>query len=74
VSVSFDESSLVPAAGLSLAAALAQRLDLGRLVEARLTSDRHGFASGRRSADGVLAGSTEGRVDLQEGPDSYQAS
>lgn len=46
VSASFDESNLVPCAGLLPAAALAQRLDLAELVEQRLTLARHGANSG----------------------------
>jgi hypothetical protein len=49
VSVSFDEASLVPNAGLLPAAALAQRLDLAGLVEARLSLDRHGANSGTKA-------------------------
>lgn len=48
VSSAFDEASLVPAAGLLPAAALAQRLGLGELVEARLILDRHGSPAVRR--------------------------
>jgi hypothetical protein len=36
VSVSFDETKLVPNAGLLPAAVLAQRIDLGGLVDVRL--------------------------------------
>jgi hypothetical protein len=47
--VSFDESSLVPNAGLLPAAALAQRLDLAGLVDARLHLARHGANSGTKA-------------------------
>jgi hypothetical protein len=49
VAVTFDEASLVPAAGLLPAAALAQRLDLAGLVEQRLTVARHGANSGLKA-------------------------
>ena len=47
--MSFDESSLVPNAGLLPAAALAQRLDLAGLVDARLHLARHGANSGTKT-------------------------
>jgi hypothetical protein len=47
--VSFDESNLVPNAGLLPAAALAQRVDLAGLVDAQLTVDRHGANSGTKT-------------------------
>ncbi|MGA7689287.1 MAG: IS1380 family transposase [Jiangellales bacterium] len=47
--MSFDESNLVPNAGLLPAAALAQRLDLAGLVEQRLTVARHGANSGTKA-------------------------
>jgi len=59
VSVSFDESSPVPNAGLLPAAALAQRVDLAGLVEARLHLARHGANSGTKAVTvigGMLAG------------------
>ncbi len=46
VSVSFDEANLVPCAGLLPAAVLAQRLDVGGLVEQRLRPARHGANRG----------------------------
>ncbi len=49
VSVSFDEANLVPCAGLLPAAVLAQRLDVGGLVEARLRLARHGANSGAKA-------------------------
>lgn len=49
VSVSFDEPNLVPSAGLLPAAVLAQRIDLGGLVEARVTLARHGANSGAKA-------------------------
>jgi len=47
--VSFDESNLVPNAGLLPAAVLAQRLDLAGLVDARLQLARHGANSGTKA-------------------------
>ena len=47
--MSFDESSLVPNAGLLPAAALAQRLSLAGLVDAQLTVARHGANSGLKA-------------------------
>ena len=47
--MSFDESNLVPNAGLLPAAALAQRLDLAGLVEQRLTVARHGANIGTKA-------------------------
>jgi hypothetical protein len=47
--VTFDESSLVPNAGLLPAAALAQRLGLPGLVEARVRLDRHGANGGTKA-------------------------
>jgi len=49
VSVSFDESNLVPDAGLLPAAVLAQRLDLGGLIDGRLRLARHGANSGAKA-------------------------
>lgn len=46
VLVSFDESNLVPCAGLFPAAVLAQRLGVAGLVDERLTLVRHGANSG----------------------------
>jgi hypothetical protein len=46
VDVSFDESNLMPCAGLLPAAALAQRLDVAGVVDERLTLTRHGANSG----------------------------
>jgi hypothetical protein len=48
VEVSFDESNLVPCAGLLPAAALAQRLDVAGVVEERLTLARHSANSGTK--------------------------
>lgn len=47
--MTFDEASLVPNAGLLPPAALAQRIDLGGLVDARLRLDRHGANSGTKA-------------------------
>ena len=49
VSVSFDETNLVPNAGLLPAAVLAQRLDLAALVDSRLRLARHGANSGAKA-------------------------
>ena len=46
VQVTFDEPGLVPCAGLLPGAALAQRLDLSGLVDARLDLPKHGANSG----------------------------
>ncbi len=48
VTTTFDESNLVPNAGLLAAAALAQRIDLAGLVDERLTLAEHGASSGTR--------------------------
>ncbi len=47
--MSSDESNLVPHAGLLPAAVLAQRVDLGGLVDARLHLARHGANSGTKA-------------------------
>jgi hypothetical protein len=47
--VTFDESNLVPNAGLLPPAALAQRLDLAGLVDARLHLARRGANSGTKA-------------------------
>lgn len=49
MSASFDESNLVPCAGLLPAAALAQRLGLAGLVDERLVLARHGANSGTKA-------------------------
>jgi len=49
VSVSFDETNLVPNAGLLPAAVLAQRLGLAELVDRRLRLARHGANSGTKA-------------------------
>jgi len=49
VSVSFDETNLVPNAGLLPAAVLAQRLDLAGLIDRRLHLARHGANSGAKA-------------------------
>ncbi len=49
MSVSFDETNLVPNAGLLPAAILAQRLDLGGLVDERLHLSSHGANSGAKA-------------------------
>jgi hypothetical protein len=48
VSVSFDETGLVPNAGLLPAAVLAQRIDPAGLVGERLKLARHGGTAARR--------------------------
>ncbi len=47
--MSFDESNLVPNAGLLPAAILAQRIDLAGLVDSRLELARHGANSGAKA-------------------------
>jgi hypothetical protein len=49
VSVSFTEKNLVPNAGLLPAAALAQRIGLGELVDQRLVLAAHGANSGAKA-------------------------
>ncbi len=49
VTTTFDETNLVPNAGLLPAAALAQRLDLGGLVDRRLHLAKHGANSGAKA-------------------------
>ena len=49
VTTTFDESNLVPNAGLLPAAVLAQRIDLAGLVEERLTLTKHGANSGTKA-------------------------
>ena len=49
MSVSFDESNLVPNAGLLPAAVLAQRIDLAALVDGRLHLATHGANSGAKA-------------------------
>jgi hypothetical protein len=49
VSVSFDETNLVPNAGLLPAAVLAQRLDLAGLIDRRMHLARHGANSGAKA-------------------------
>ena len=49
VSVSFDESNLVPNAGLLPAAVLAQRIDLSGLIDSRLHLAKHGANSGAKA-------------------------
>ena len=49
VSVSFDETNLVPNAGLLPAAVLAQRIDLVGLIDSRLKLVRHGANSGAKA-------------------------
>ncbi len=49
VSTSFDESNLVPNAGLLPAAVLAQRIDLGGLFDRRLRLATHGANSGAKA-------------------------
>jgi hypothetical protein len=49
ISTSFDESNLVPNAGLLPAAVLAQRLDLAGLVDSRLILARHGANCGTKA-------------------------
>ena len=49
VSTTFDESNLVPNAGLLPAAVLAQRIDLAGLVDSRLRLAKHGASSGTKA-------------------------
>jgi DDE family transposase len=49
VSTAFDETNLVPNAGLLPAAMLAQRIDLAGLVDERLRLARHGANSGTKA-------------------------
>jgi hypothetical protein len=49
VSTAFDETNLVPNAGLLPAAMLAQRIDLAGLVDGRLRLARHGANSGTKA-------------------------
>ena len=49
VSVSFDETNLVPNAGLLPAAVLGQRIDLAGLIDQRLHLARHGANSGAKA-------------------------
>ena len=59
VSVSFDETNLLPNAGLLPAAVLAQRIDLVGLVDERLKLARHGANSGAKASSvigSMLAG------------------
>ncbi len=46
--MSFDETNLVPNAGLLPAAVLAERIGLAELVDKRLHLARHGANSARR--------------------------
>ena len=59
MSVSFDETNLVPNAGLLPAAVLAQRIGLAGLVDSRLKLARHGANSGAKAVSvigSMLAG------------------
>ena len=49
VSVSFDESNLVPCAGLLPAAMLAQKIGLSGLIDSRLSLASHGANSGTKA-------------------------
>jgi len=49
VTTTFDESNLVPNAGLLPAAVLAQRIDLAGVVDERLTLAKHGASSGTKA-------------------------
>jgi hypothetical protein len=62
VSVSFDETNLVPNAGLLPAAVLAQRLDLAELIDRRLRLTRHGANSSAKRH--LVAGRSSGRGGL----------
>jgi hypothetical protein len=53
VSTSFDETNLVPNAGLLPAAVLAQRLNLAGLVDQRLQLAQHGANSGAKPGSTV---------------------
>ena len=50
--MSFTETNLVPNAGLLPAAALAQRIGLGELIDERLQLAQHGANSGAKALDG----------------------
>jgi len=47
--MTFDEANLVPNAGLLPAAVLAQRVDLGGVIDRRLLLARHGANSGAKA-------------------------
>jgi hypothetical protein len=49
VTATFDETNLVPNAGLLPAAVLAQRIDLAGLIDSRLTLAQHGASSGTKA-------------------------
>ncbi len=49
ITTTFDESNLVPDAGLLPAAVLAQRIDLAGLVDSRLRLAKHGASSGTKA-------------------------
>ena len=49
VITTFDESNLVPNAGLLPAAVLAQRIDLPGVIDERLTLAAHGAISGMKA-------------------------
>jgi hypothetical protein len=49
ITTTFDESNLVPNAGLLPAAVLAQRIDLAGLIDERLHLARHGASSGTKA-------------------------
>jgi len=55
VSVSFDESNLIPNAGLLSPALLAQRIDLPGLFEERLVLAEHGTSSGSQGGSWLRA-------------------
>jgi len=72
VSVSFDETNLVPNAGLLPAAVLAERFDVAGLVDRRLRLARHGANSGAKALSvvgSILAGgdSIDGVAVLRAG-------
>ena len=66
MSVNFDETNLVPNAGLLPAAVLAQRLDLAGLVDRRLHLTKHG-AKALSVIGSMLAGQEPGHL-ARRGP------
>ena len=68
--MSFDETNLVPNAGLLPAAVLAQRIDVGGLVDFRLKLAKHGANSGAKALSvigSMLAGQEPGHL-ARRGP------
>ncbi len=65
VSTSFDETNLVPNAGLLPAAVLAQRIHLAGLVDSRLKLARHGANSGAKALS-VIGSMLAGGVSIDD--------